>query len=206
MSSAQQWNGLKRPVNVRSMERIMTGTGLGSCSSNRCVLWQEKMSMASNKTLLQLTEKIIPAFEEGHGPGYQALIMVDNSQGHSAYAEDALLVNHMNMKPAGKQAHMWDGWYVWDGNRITQSRVFPANHPDFPNMPKGMKQILHECGIDTRGLRMICKEKCHGEATSCCTTRTWESQPDFKAQKSLVQEVIEAAGHLCIFYQSSTAS
>ncbi|KIK79359.1 hypothetical protein PAXRUDRAFT_161476, partial [Paxillus rubicundulus Ve08.2h10] len=27
----------------------------------------------------------------------------------------------------------------------------------------------------------------------------WEWQPDFKAQKSLVQEVIEKVGHLCIF-------
>ena len=125
--------------------------------------------------------------------------MVDNSQGHSAYAEDALLVSRMNMKPAGKQARMRDGWYVQDENRITQPMVFPADHPDFPNMPKGMKQVLHERGIDTQGLKMLCKEKCHNEATSCCATCTLESQPDFQAQKSLVQEVIEAAGHLCIF-------
>lgn len=54
--------------------------------------------------MLQLCEKIIPAFENVHGPRYQALIMVDNSQGHSAYAEDALLVSHMNINPGGKQA------------------------------------------------------------------------------------------------------
>ena len=125
--------------------------------------------------------------------------MVDNSQGHSSYAEDALLVSRMNMKPAGKQARMWDEWYVRDKNRITQPMVFPADHPDFPNMPKGMKQVLHEHGIDTQGLQMLCKEKCHNEATSCCATCTLELQPDFQAQKSLVQEVIEAAGHLCIF-------
>jgi len=43
--------------------------------------------------LKQLKEKIIPAFEQAHGPGYQALFLIDNSQGHSAYAEDALLVS-----------------------------------------------------------------------------------------------------------------
>jgi hypothetical protein len=32
--------------------------------------------------------------------------MVDNSQGHSAYSEDALLASCMNVKPGGKQAHM----------------------------------------------------------------------------------------------------
>jgi len=40
---------------------------------------------------LQLCEKIIPEFERLHGPEYQALIMVDNSQGHAAYASDAFL-------------------------------------------------------------------------------------------------------------------
>jgi hypothetical protein len=39
----------------------------------------------------QWTEKIIPAFEKAHDPvEYQALSMVDNSQGHSAYPPDAL--------------------------------------------------------------------------------------------------------------------
>ena len=36
-------------------------------------------------------------------------------------------------------------------------------------------------------------------ATTCCATWVLEHQPDFLAQKSLVQETIEAAGHLCIF-------
>jgi hypothetical protein len=50
----------------------------------------------------QIVEKIIPAFEQAHGPGCQALIVVDNSQGHSAYPENALLVSRMNMRPGGK--------------------------------------------------------------------------------------------------------
>lgn len=36
-------------------------------------------------------------------------------------------------------------------------------------------------------------------ALACCNKRILELQPDFQEQKSLVQEVIEAAGHLCIF-------
>ncbi|OAX31728.1 hypothetical protein K503DRAFT_810887, partial [Rhizopogon vinicolor AM-OR11-026] len=34
---------------------------------------------------------------------------------------------------------------------------------------------------------------------NCCNKRILEHQPDFCDRKSLVQEVIEAAGHLCIF-------
>ncbi|KIK82327.1 hypothetical protein PAXRUDRAFT_35590 [Paxillus rubicundulus Ve08.2h10] len=54
----------------------------------------------------QLRNKIIPAFEHAHGAGYQALFLVDNSQGHSAYAEDALVISRMNIKLGGKQACM----------------------------------------------------------------------------------------------------
>jgi hypothetical protein len=61
---------------------------------------------------LQLVKRIIPAFEHAHGPSYQALIMVDNLQGHLAYLVDALLTLKINMKPGGKQAKMRDGWYM----------------------------------------------------------------------------------------------
>lgn len=42
-------------------------------------------------------------------------------------------------------------------------------------------------------------ELCDPDATNCCAKRILDLQPDFLAQKSLVQETIEAAGHLCIF-------
>ena len=44
-----------------------------------------------------------------------------------------------------------------------------------------------------------CQAKCADEATDCCLKHILECQPDFVEQKPLVQEVIEAAGHLCIF-------
>jgi hypothetical protein len=47
---------------------------------------------------------------------------------------------------------------------------------------------------------MICKKpNCDLDATTCCTTHILSRQPDFQEQKSLVQEVMEAAGHICIF-------
>jgi hypothetical protein len=54
-----------------------------------------------------LKEKIIPAFEKAHNPAeYQALFMVDNSQGHSAYPPDALHVSQMNLNPGGTKPKM----------------------------------------------------------------------------------------------------
>ncbi|KAJ4492735.1 hypothetical protein C8J55DRAFT_418198 [Lentinula edodes] len=90
---------------------------------------------------LLLKEKIIPTFEKLHGPNYQALFLIDNSQGHSAYAVDALLANRMNFNPGGKQARMCRGWFLWNGQCIHQDMFFPCNHPEFPNQPKGMKVL-----------------------------------------------------------------
>ncbi|KIM63514.1 hypothetical protein SCLCIDRAFT_117061 [Scleroderma citrinum Foug A] len=92
----------------------------------------------------QLRNKIIPEFERAHGPGYQALFLIDNSQGHSAYAEDALVVSRMNVKPGGKQAHMRNGWYISNGEKFTQSMVYPHDHADHPNAPKGIKAYLRD--------------------------------------------------------------
>ena len=41
--------------------------------------------------------------------------------------------------------------------------------------------------------------KCQSGSTDCCAKRILDLQPDFAEQKSLIQEVIENAGHLCIF-------
>ncbi|KAF9552830.1 hypothetical protein CPC08DRAFT_646425 [Agrocybe pediades] len=110
----------------------------------------------------QLKEKIIPAFERAHGPGYQALIMVDNSQGHCAYAEDALLSSRMNFRPGGKQARLRDGWYIdpRTNQRVIQKMIFPPDHPTFPDQPKGMKGILIERGLWNSKLTMQCKDQC----------------------------------------------
>ena len=93
---------------------------------------------------------------------------------------------------------MHDGWYLQNGKKVIQQMNFPQNHPDHPNEPKVMKAVLTEQGLYQR-LHGKCKNKCELEAISCCNRRILELQPDFKEQKSFVQEVIEAAGHLCIF-------
>ncbi|KAF8156663.1 hypothetical protein B0H34DRAFT_783079 [Crassisporium funariophilum] len=99
-----------------------------------------------------------------HGPGYQALIMVNNSQGHSAYAKDALLVSRMNLRPGGKQACMRAGWFICDGKKITQSMIFPLDHPNFPDQAKRNQAttkcyLCKNCDYTFATLQEICQKR-----------------------------------------------
>ncbi|KAG2126890.1 uncharacterized protein EDB93DRAFT_1272748 [Suillus bovinus] len=89
------------------------------------------------------------------GPGYQALFLIDNSQGHSAYADDALLISRMNINPGGKQAQMKDGWFIdAGGQKVIQPMMFPSDHHDHPNEPKGIRAFFW--GAVKRYLRENC--------------------------------------------------
>ena len=85
--------------------------------------------------------------------------MVDNSQGHSAYPVDALLVQRMNLGPGGKKPCMQDGWFMHGDQKVSQSMVMPNTDPnsDEPLQPKGMQMVLEERGLWPRnGLRLKC--------------------------------------------------
>ena len=127
--------------------------------------------------------------------------MVNNSQGHSAYLPDTLLVSQMNVNPGGKQGILWDGWYTHDGQKVVQPMVFPHDHSETLSIAKGIKAIMKEHRIWQGKLQGKCSKK---HATdSCCNAHILEMQPDFMEQKSLVQEVIEEVGHLCIVLPKS---
>ncbi len=93
----------------------------------------------------------------------------------------------MNVKPDGKQALMHDTWFLQNGERITQTMVYPPNHPTYPNEAKGIKAVLTERGLypasKTQGK---CASKCEPDMTTCCLKRILEQQPDFQQQKSCI--------------------
>jgi transposase len=167
------------------------------------------LTLLNTCTTFQIEEKIIPAFNIAHGgtadacPGHKAVFLIDNSQGHSAYAKNALVAKRLNLNPGGKQARMKPGWFMKDGVKVIQPMIFDVNHPQHPNQPKGSKAVLQERGLWQPGLLTKCKkDKATGiKCTSkdCCAHRILENQPDFLEQKSLVQETIERLGHLCLF-------
>ena len=122
----QHLAGSLKQAKVLSMARITKAIGLENCLSTRPVAYGTELFLLLTQFTIQFVEKFIPAFERAHGPGFQALVMVDNSQGHSVYAADALLTLRMNMWPGGKQAFMCNGWFVHNGQKVSQEMNFQA--------------------------------------------------------------------------------
>jgi hypothetical protein len=70
-----------------------------------------------------------------------------------------------------------------------QSFYFPDDDPHHPGWFKGMEQIIRERGLWPED----------GLSAEQCRTLLF-TQPDFVAQKPLLQEHIESRGHLCDYY------
>ena len=95
---------------------------------------------------------------------------------------------------------------VFGPDNKLKSMVFPSNHPKYLNQPKGIKQILIKRGLQHNGLHLEC-ELCKGKnkqidsiKANYYARRIMSLQPDFLAQKSELETVIEEAEHKCIFY------
>ncbi|EJD07984.1 uncharacterized protein FOMMEDRAFT_74537 [Fomitiporia mediterranea MF3/22] len=84
-----------------------------------------------------------------------------------------------------------------------QSFYFPDNHPHHSGQFKGMAQILQEQGINVDGKHTQCEGfKCADKSAQsvCCCQRILFNQPDFQAQKSAIEELVEGYRHKAVFY------
>ena len=118
----------------------------------------------------------------------------------------------MNLEPGGINKRVMRNTFVTDprepGGGYIQSMKLPSGNP------KGLRLVLTErglwpnnqlnfraqCSIPTKSgkgykLNPICLQ-----GGNCCACALLAAQPDFQAQKSQLQEAIERAGHLVVFY------
>ncbi len=148
----------------------------------------------------QVVEKAIPIFE-CHFPNAQALFTFDNATSHVAFMVDALRAKQMNLGRGGKQPQMRPMTY---GNGIVQEMCFPPAHPPLLyGEPKGLKIVLEERGLWQPGLRLECKDQKNNpfkDGKACYARNVMASQPDFKAQRCLLEELLAERDHLSIFY------
>ena len=103
--------------------------------------------------------------------------LFDQSSGHTAFREDALNVNRMNVSTGGAQPRMHDT--VWDGR--VQKMVLSDRRP------KGMKIILEERGIDTTGMRAADMRLVLGH------------HADFKFEKTALEHLMQEKGQRAVY-------
>lgn len=146
-------------------------------------------------------KKAIAIHKKNH-PSRIGVWAFDNSCNHNCYAKDALLVGRMNMTPGGKQ-HSLRNTRV---NDVDYKMVFPDDYEieHLRGQPKGIRQVLQDRGLWREGLKRLCPLCKSGnkddERNSCCAERILGLQPDFKAQKSLLEEIATEEGQIIIFY------
>ena len=92
-------------------------------------------------------------------------------------------------------------------NGRVQEMIYPNDYKEvgLRGKQKGMKTILIERGLYRNGLKRVyfdCKTKKTREQNKkldCCGLKILELQPDFQAQKGIIQE-IERRGHMVVFF------
>jgi hypothetical protein len=165
----------------------------------------------SDKMLSQVENVAVRIFARAF-PGCIGLWAFDNATNHCAYAEDALVVRHMNLKPGGKQKSLRRGYF--GEPRTWQPMTFPGDHHDaqLQGKPKGIEQVLRERGLwrdrNPDGSRFLlhCSKSGDGQQCApvmqgtCCASSLLTAQPDFMEQTGLIEERLLAAGQLVIFY------
>jgi hypothetical protein len=148
----------------------------------------------------QVVEKAVPIFKCCFSNA-QALFAFDNATSHATFTIDALRPKQMNLGHSGKQPQMWPTTYR---NGIVQEMCFPPAHPPLLyGKPKGLKIVPEDCGLWQPGLQLECKDQKNNlckDGKACCTRNVMASQPNFKAQRCMLEELLVECGHLSIFY------
>ncbi|CAG8725731.1 23631_t:CDS:2 [Cetraspora pellucida] len=147
--------------------------------------------------LKQIKENTIPIFEAKFLDA-TAVFAFDNN--------DTLIVQKINKGFRRKQSIMRLTTFIDINSQVkVQEIVFEQNYFD-SNMrgkPKEIKHVLEERELLKDRLNLdclMCKQKMNSDQINCCLRKIIVSQPDFVAQKFAIVELIEDAGHICIFY------
>ena len=163
----------------------------------------------------QVVDQLLPVFEAMHDKGpngepCQGLFIFDNAAGHKNFADNALIARNLNLGDGGQTTPLLrnTSFAAADGTVVPQLMQVEGKQ-------KGVKTILTErrkwpannkCP-DGKPFRLRCK-LCKGALANdsgragrsdSCALRLLECEPDLVAQKSLIAEVIMAAGHLTLF-------
>ena len=125
------------------------------------------------------------------------LFIFDQSSAHASLPPDALHAFDMNKSNGRKQCKQWD-------TAIPQSNTDPydCGQPQSMVTPsgkvKGWKQVLEQ-GFNISKLKAKCSPVCLFECQDWCLAQLLSQQEDVANQWSMLEALIKAAHHKCIF-------
>lgn len=177
----------------------------------------------TNNDILAQVQKSMDILEK-HYPDDDHVFIFDNATTHTKRADNALSARNMP-KGTSKKGSNWgvetavrdfNGKPMYGTNRKMMKmkiRMKDGQLPDGSPQPlyftsgenkglfKGMAVILEECGLtDEAKLPRECPRfKCPEGATRCCSRRVLYNQPDFVAERSLLEVECEKRGFQVIF-------
>ena len=134
--------------------------------------WTSEKFMKQMEKAVEIAEAKYPKADN-----WKHVWVLDSSSCHTAKADDALEVSKMNVNPGGKQKVMRDT--VWGGRVQTMNYAL--------GIPKGMRVVLEERGINTRTL------------VGDQMREILAQHDDFKNEKSRVEHFLDAKGHTVLF-------
>jgi len=161
----------------------------------------------THEGLLVQPEKVIELFEENLPGNAIAAFGFDNATTHQKHSEDVFSAHKAPKFPKiwpkknGQQGCKIRDSYV--PNKHPQSLYFPDDHLQYLGYVKGMVVILQERGFDNVAkLPAQCEKFKYQDSQPgmCCCHHILFNQPDFKAQKPALEELIEPHGSLVFFY------
>ena len=133
--------------------------------------WTNEKFMANVADAAQIAEWKYPS------DSHTIVFLFDHSSCHRAFADNALNVKRMNVKPGGLQPIMHDT--TWAGRKQTLV--------DSDGIPKGMKQILLERGINPVNMKADDMRV------------VLANHDDFRTEKTVVEHYLEGRGHTVLF-------
>lgn len=159
-----------------------------------------------------------------HRTPHQKPSCVDNAAIHTAFAADALDETRTNLGSGGKQPNMRNERM---GDVTVQPTRFADTHPDvtlrgdggiglkcdpfesyiftllsLSGLRMGLEVGLTERSLWKDGMCLRYNVKCRG-STICCARNTADHKHDSMEQKSMLEELIVADGHMITFIRSS---
>lgn len=133
--------------------------------------WNSDHFISQVENVIKIAECKYPASDN------DLVFLFDQSSGHCAYTDNALIAHKMNVSDGGKQPFLRDT--MWDSK--------PHKMVTAEGKQKGMKTVLEERGINVKGL--------HKEDM----IKILQEMRDFKFQKTKVEELILNKDHRVLF-------